>query len=342
MEVVNDEVKEPWAVAFLPDGRFLVTEKAGPVVMLDRDGKKIAAIKGTPKSVVHGQGGMMDVAVHPDFANNGWVYLAFAEGEEKNGRMHSLTTIVRGRINDNTWQEEQVIWRGADEFRAAPGVHFGSRIVFRDGYVFFVIGERGGMMQVQDVTRPNGKIFRLYEDGRVPQDNPFVDTKDAEPGIWSYGHRNPQGLAFDTRNGDLYSTEHGPRGGDEFNLILPGRNYGWPVITHGMNYNGTPITGKTAREGMEQPVIYWTPSIAACGLAFYDGDVFPRWKHDFFAGGLKSQELRRLRVQDRKVVEQEVVLKGSGRVRDVKMAPDGYLYVVFNDPDKLVRLVPVP
>lgn len=195
-------------------------------------------------------------------------------------------------------------------------------------------------MRAQDLKVPYGKIYRLHDDGRVPEDNPFVGQPGVDWGTWTWGHRNPQGLAFDERNGDLYSTEHGPRGGDEFNLIQKGENYGWPIVTHGMNYDGTPITEHTEMEGIMSPVLHWTPSIAACGLAQYVGDAFPEWKDDFFAGGLASQELRRLRVKDRKVVEEEVILKGLGRVRDVKCGPDGYLYLVINDPDQVVRLVP--
>jgi aldose sugar dehydrogenase len=336
LEEVAKGLDIPWAIAFLPDGRRLVTERPGPLRILSQDGELSDPVAGTPKVAHHGQGGMMDVAVHPDYARNGWIYLAYADGE----RQQTLTAIVRGRIKGNRWTDEETIWRGDRKFYGGAGVHFGSRIVFDRGFVFFVIGERGGWHEAQDVKRPNGKIFRLHDDGRVPADNPFVNVEGAEPGIWSYGHRNPQGLAFHPETGDLFSTEHGPRGGDEFNLVLKGRNYGWPVITYGMHYDGRPITSETARAGMEQPVLHWTPSIAACGLACLDGSKFPRWQHDFFAGGLASQEVRRLRLGGGKVIEDEVVVKGIGRVRDVKASPAGLLYLVLNDPHRIVRLVP--
>jgi aldose sugar dehydrogenase len=338
LETVAEGLEAPWAVDFLPDGRFLVTEKAGALRVVGADGKVGAPVGGTPRVAARGQGGMLDVALHPDFERNGWIYLSFSDPAATGDG--ALTAIVRGRIRDGQWVDHEWIWRGEQADYTQSGVHFGTRIVFDGGYVFFVVGERGGMMQAQELSGPKGKIFRLHEDGTVPGDNPFRGVAGALPGIWSHGHRNPQGLAFDRRTGDLYSTEHGPRGGDEFNLIRKGANYGWPVITHGMNYNGTPLTAHTEMEGMEQPVIHWTPSTAACGLAQYDGNAFPRWRGDFFAGGLASRELRRLRVRDRTVIEQELVLKGAGRIRDVKTSPDGFLYLLLNDPDRLVRLVP--
>ncbi|MCE9613019.1 MAG: PQQ-dependent sugar dehydrogenase [Lentisphaerae bacterium] len=339
--VVADGLQTPWSLAFLPDGRNLVTERAGGLRVMAADGAlQPDPVRGTPEVVAHGQGGMLAVAAHPAFATNGWIYLGFSEGWRVAGRPFCITAIARGRILDNQWVDHQWIYRAERRFHTGAGVHFGTRIVFRDGDIFFVVGERGGGMEAQDLTRPNGKIFRLRDDGRVPEDNPFVGTPGAVPGIWSYGHRNPQGLALAPRNGDLYATEHGPRGGDELNLIKRGGNYGWPVITYGMNYDGTPMTALTAMGGMEQPVAYWTPSIAACGLAFYTGDRFTKWNGDLFTGSLKAQELRRLRLIDRQVVEQEIILKNIGRVRDVVCGPDGYLYVVLNEPDRIVRLVP--
>lgn len=339
-EIVASGLHIPWSIAFLPDGRKLITERPGTLKVLDKEGN-LTTVQGTPKVVHHGQGGLMDVAVHPDYEKNGWIYLVFSDGwKGSNGKPVAMTSLVRGKIRDGQWVDEQWLYRADNQFYTNAGVHFGSRIVFRDGYVFFIVGERGSLMRAQDLKVPYGKIYRLHDDGRVPEDNPFVGQPGVDWGTWTWGHRNPQGLAFDERNGDLYSTEHGPRGGDEFNLIQKGENYGWPIVTHGMNYDGTPITEHTEMEGIMSPVLHWTPSIAACGLAQYVGDAFPEWKDDFFAGGLASQELRRLRVKDRKVVEEEVILKGLGRVRDVKCGPDGYLYLVINDPDQVVRLVP--
>ncbi len=344
--VMENGLSKPWAIAFLPDGRKLVTEKAGRLRVIGKDGKlDPQPVAGTPEVMDYGQGGLMEVALHPDFARNGWIYLGFADGErtkDAGGKEEArcITAVARGRIKDHQWTDQQWIHRPEPKFRSASGVHFGTRFVFDKGYIYFVIGERGGMMEAQDTGLPNGKIYRLHDDGRVPADNPFAGTPGAIPGIWSYGHRNPQGLTIDPRDGAIYSTEHGPRGGDELNLILPGRNYGWPVITYGMNYNGTPMTALTAKDGMEQPLVHWTPSIAACGLDLYTGDRFPKWKHDLFAGGLAQQEVRRIRIKDGKVTAQEIVLKNIGRVRDVTGAPDGFIYVILNDPDRIIRLVP--
>jgi glucose/arabinose dehydrogenase len=281
----------------------------------------------------------MEVAVHPDYQKNGWVYLGLSDGTKDDGK-RCITAVARGRIKGHEWTDHEWIYRPDEKFRSGAGVHFGTRFVFDKGYIYFVIGERGGMMEVQDLSNPKGKIFRLHDDGRVPKDNPFVKKSGAIPGIWSYGHRNPQGLVMDPRDGALYSTEHGPRGGDELNLIQPGRNYGWPVITFGMNYNGTPMVAITEKDGMEQPVVHWTPSIAVCGLDIVSGDRFPKWEHDLLVGALAQQEVRRVRVKDGKVVTQEVILKNIGRVRDVACGPDGLVYVILNDPDRLVRLSP--
>jgi len=344
--VVDQGLKNPWAIAFLPDGRRLITEKAGRLRIITADGKlDPVVIEGTPSVIEHGQGGMMEVALHPDYAANGWVYLGISDGtREKDAggkeKARCITAVVRGKIKDHQWTNQEWIYRPDPKFRSGAGVHFGTRFVFDKGYIYFVIGERGGMMEAQNLSLPNGKIHRLLDDGRVPSDNPFVKTPDAIPGIWSYGHRNPQGLAMDPRDGSLYDTEHGPRGGDEVNRIKPGCNYGWPVITYGMNYNGTPMVSITEKEGMEQPLTYWVPSIAPCGLDFYTGDKFPKWKNDLFAGALAQQEIRRIRLLDQKVVSQEIIMKNVGRVRDVATGPDGFLYAILNGPDRLIRLVP--
>ncbi len=338
--VIDGGLKIPWSLAFLHDGSRLVTERPGALRIIDADGTLLPEpVNGTPHVIELGQGGMLDVAISPDYATDGWIYLAFADplpGDEK----RAMLKIVRGRIRDHAWIDEEVIFQAAPDFYTSAGVHFGTRMVFDGGYLYFIVGERNRKMQAQDTSRPNGKIYRIYPDGRIPEDNPFAADKKAIPGIWTYGHRNPQGLAIDPRDHAVYSTEHGPRGGDEFNLIRKGANYGWPVICYGMNYDGSPINGGlTAKEGMEQPLLHWTPSIAACGLTCYTGDKFPNWKYDFFAGGLRG-ELHRIRVQNGKVVADEIVLSGLGRIRDVRTGPDGFLYIVLNQPDRIVRLVP--
>lgn len=346
LETLTEGLHNPWGLAFLPDGRMLVTEKSGPLRILSRDGKQVSdPIKDTPPVMDHGQGGMMAVGVHPDYAKNGWIYLGLADGwrDDKN-KVSTITAVVRGRIKDGAWVDQEWIYRADKQFYTGAGVHFGTRFVFDQGYLYFVVGERGGGLQAQDLKRPNGKIFRLFDDGKLPPDNPFVGQPGAEPGIWSYGHRNPQGLTQDPRDGSLWDTEHGPRGGDEFNRILKGKNYGWPVITYGMDYDGRPMPGSegTAKEGMEQPVKYWTPSIAVCGLTFYTGAKFPKWTNDFLAGSLKAEELHRLRVADGKLIEDEVVLSHAGRVRSVETGPDGLVYLLFNGPDVLARMAPAP
>lgn len=349
--IVAKGLEIPWAIAFLPDGRRLVTERPGRLRIIEADGAlNPKPVSGIPPVIAHGQGGLLEVATHPNFEENGWIYLGFSDGwrveerredsDEIKRSPRTLTAVVRGRLRDGQWTDQEWIYRANARFYTSSGAHFGTRFVFDDGYIYFVVGERGGWHESQDLGRPNGKIFRLHDDGRLPEDNPFVDKPGALPGIWSFGHRNPQGLTQDPRDGALYSTEHGPRGGDELNWVRPGRNYGWPVITYGMNYNGEPITALTSKEGMEQPVTYWTPSIAVCGLDFYTGDAFPNWKNDLFAGALKQQEVRRLRIEERQVVEQEIILKDLGRVRDVAAGPDGYLYIVLNGPDSVIRLVP--
>ena len=334
-----------WSMAFLPDGSILMTQRDGPVWRY-RDGVN-HLVEGTPAVWQNGQGGMLEVALHPDYADNGWIYLGFSEtvGAKEADKEAGMTAIVRGRIQNDKWIDQEWIYRVPGQFHTSAGAHYGTRFVFKDGYLFFGIGDRGRQDMAQDITRPNGKIHRIFDDGRIPADNPFVNEPDAIKSIWSYGHRNPQGLDLHPQTGELWETEHGPRGGDETNLIERGLNYGWPQITYGMNYNGTPITNETAREGMEQPKHFWVPSIAVAGIDFYEGDRFPRWKNNLLVSGMASQELHRLVVADGKVIEDEVVLKGQNRVRDVLSGPDGFVYVALNarSPSRgeLYRLVPV-
>jgi glucose/arabinose dehydrogenase len=340
IETVAEGLDVPWGLAWLPDGRALLTERPGRLRMLVDGQLHPDPIRDTPAVLSFGQGGLMDVALDPDFANNGWVYLAYSHGLAGE-RRQAMTRIVRGRVVDHAWTDQQVLWQAEAEHYSRAGVHFGSRIAFDGkGHLFFSIGDRGAQNQAQELNRPNGKVHRIRTDGSIPSDNPFVDHPGAVKSIYSYGNRNPQGLVFVHDTGKLWSTEHGPRGGDELNLIEAGLNYGWPVITYGINYNGTPITDLTEKPGMEQPVIDWTPSIAVCGLDVYRGDAFPEWRGDLLVGALAYQEVRRVRLDGRRAAEQEVILKGRGRVRDVTVGPDGFIYVALNSPDKLIRLVP--
>jgi glucose/arabinose dehydrogenase len=341
VETVADGVDTPWAIDFLPDGRMLFTEKNGGLRLV-QDGRLLPPVKGVPAVRDAGQGGLMDVAVHPRHAENGWIYLAYSDPATRDGREVSLTVLVRGRIRDGAWVDQETIWKAPLEFyRPGGGVHYGCRIVFdREGFLYFSHGERGRPEDAQNLALPNGKVHRLHDDGRIPADNPFAGRKDAFASIWTYGNRNPQGLDFDPRTGLLWETEHGPRGGDELNLIRRGANYGWPVITYGMNYNGTPVSALTAKEGMEQPVVHWTPSIAVCGIDFYEGTLFPQWRHNLLVSALAQQEVRRVVIEGDRVTAQEVIVKDIGRVRDVAGGPDGAIYLALNQPDRIVRLVP--
>jgi glucose/arabinose dehydrogenase len=338
VETVAEGLDTPWSIAFLPDGRMLVTEKAGRLRLIEEGKLLPEAVGGVPPVWSEGQGGLLDVAVHPDYAKNGWIYLSLSDPGADGTAM---TKVVRGRLREGRLVDLETLFEAPKALYRKGQVHFGSRFVFDGkGYLFFSIGERGQKDDAQDLSRPNGKVHRIHDDGRVPADNPFAKQPGAMPTIWSYGHRNPQGLAQHPVTGALYDAEHGPRGGDELNRVLPGRNYGWPVITYGMNYDGSPITDLTAKEGMEQPVVYWVPSIAVCAIDFYVGDRFPRWKNNLIVSSLAAEELRRLVVDGGRVAKQEVLFKGIGRVRDVVSGPDGYVYVALNGPDRVARLVP--
>lgn len=334
----------PWSITFLPGTKdALIAERDGRLLLV-HDGKlQREPIAGTPRVVARGQGGLMVVQAHPDYAapGNGWLYLAFSDPGENNTTM---TAIVRGRIRDGRWTDEEQIYRADPAHYSRAHHHFGTRLVFDQGYLFFGVGDRGAQNDAQLLWLPNGKMHRIHDDGRVPSDNPFSTTGGPLPTIWSYGHRNPQGIvARPGTTGDalqIWLTEHGPRGGDELNLVKRGANFGWPVITHGMNYNGTPITALTAKEGMEQPVVHWTPSIAVCGLEFYTGDRFPNWKGNLFVGALRQEEVRRLVLEGDRVKSQEVLFRGIGRVRTIHEGPDGLLYVGLETPGRIVRLVP--
>ena len=330
-------LEHPWSIAFLPDGGMLVTERPGRLRVVRDGAVEPTPVAGVPEVHARGQGGLLDVVLHPQFAENRLVYLTYS----KPGARGATTAVIRGRLDGNRLADvEEVIEAQA---WGNGRVHFGSRMVFdREGYLFVSIGERGEKDKAQDLGSHNGTILRLHDDGRVPADNPFVGRDGALPEIYAWGIRSPQGVALHPTTGALWEAEHGPRGGDELNLIRPGANYGWPVITYGINYDGTPITDITAKAGMEQPVHYWVPSIATSGLTIYDGDRFPQWRGDFFIGGLAGQHLARVRVDaNGKVVETEKLLEGVGRVRDVRTGPDGLLYVVIDAPDApILRLEP--
>jgi len=326
----------PWALAFLPDRQgILVTERPGNLRLVGADGKLSAPLDGVPQVWAKGQGGLLDVVLSPDFKQDRLVYLSYAEGGGEGGT--AGTAVGRGRLSEDlkTLKDFQVIFRQAPKL--STGNHFGSRLVFdRDGYLFITLGENNERPTAQDLDKLQGKIVRLYPDGRIPQDNPFVGQPGVRPEIWSYGHRNPQGAALNPWSGTLWDNEHGPKGGDEINLIERGKNYGWPLATHGINYSGAPIPeaqGKTA-PGTVGPRHVWEKSPGISGMAFYDGDRFKAWQHNLFIGALASQELIRLQFDGDKVGHEERLLgELKERIRDVRQGPDGYLYVL-TDEDK--------
>ncbi|MBK5295969.1 MAG: PQQ-dependent sugar dehydrogenase [Vicinamibacteria bacterium] len=338
IEIVADGLTTPWGMTFLPDGRLLVSERPGIVRVLDLGTPLTPPITGTPAVWAQQDGGLLDIAIHPDYAANGWIYLAYCE---PGPAPTSTTKIVRGKIRDGRWVDQQTIYQSPADLYVADNTHFGSRFLFdKAGHLFFTIGDRGTMTDAQSLGNPNGKIHRVLDDGGVPPDNPLVTTPGALGTIWSVGNRNPQGLAWHPVTGELWSTEHGPRGGDELNVIEKGLNYGWPAITYGINYDGTPITDATTAPGLESPIAYWTPSVAPSGIVFYTGDRFPGWKHDLFIAMLLGNQLRRVTVSGHTVTHQETIFKGFGRVRHVVNGPDGLLYVALNDPGRILRLVP--
>lgn len=331
-------LKTPWSLIFMTPDTALVTEVSGKLFQVI-DGKKRAdPVNKTPTVWAKGQGGLLDVAIDPDFAKNGWIYLSFSH-PLKVGSDLAMTKIIRGIIVDNEWQNEQVLFEAKPEHYVKSRVHFGSRITFDDqGYLYFSIGDRSKKDRAQDVSFPNGKIHRILNDGRIPEDNPFVGNSTAYPSIFAYGNRNPQGLVY--ADGSLWETEHGPKGGDELNLIKKGANYGWPVISYGRNYNGTELTPYTHKEGMEQPVSQWNPSIAACGLDVYQGELFKDWNGYLLAGALRFEELRLIKQKNGVYVDELILLKDHGRVRDISVGPDGAIYVVLNEPGEILRLSP--
>lgn len=344
VEVFAEGLEIPWAIDFIDATTALITERPGRLRIVKKGQLLADAIKNTPKVLNEGQGGLMDVAIDPDYKENGWIYLAFShELEKKSGeeRSGAMTKIVRGKIENNTWTNEQVLFEAPHELYRTTRHHYGCRIVFdKKGFLYFAIGERGTGEHAQDITRPNGKVHRINKDGSIPETNPFVNEKDAIKSIYSLGNRNIQGMAIHPETDELWATEHGPMGGDELNLIQSGKNYGWPVITYGINYNGTIITDVKRLPGLEQPVLYWRPSTAVCGLDFYSGELFQKWKNKLMVGALKYEQVSLLDIENDRVMHEEVILKNQGRVRDVQTGPDGAIYVVLNDPGTVLRLTP--
>lgn len=336
-EIVTDSIDIPWGLTFLNDNELLVTEKAG-ILYRVVDGKK-TEVQGLPPVYVRGQGGLLDIAIAPNYKETGIIYFTTSSplGEEKGGHTALYSTQLEGNQLINT----KLLYKG--DYNTKKGQHWGSRISFdNQGHLYFSIGDRGNReVNPQDITRDGGKIYRLNLDGSIPEDNPFVDNDNNRKAIFSFGHRNPQGMITHPESGKIWVHEHGPRGGDEINIIEAGKNYGWPIITYGINYSGTPITDITQKEGLEQPFYYWLPSIAPSGMAFSTSDIYPDWKGDLFVGSLKFEYLERLEIQNNQVVKREKVLDSIGRVRNVEQGPDGYLYVGVEGKG-ILKIVPKP
>ena len=322
-ELVVDGIDIPWGIDFLPDESMLVTEKSGTLYHIV-NGKK-TAIKNVPAVYNRGQGGLLDIKVHPDCKNNNFIFITYAseEGEGKGGN----TALIRAELKNNTLENIKTLYKATPN--TTRGQHFGSRIVIdHQGFIFFTIGERGNRDEnPQDITRDGGKLYRLHIDGSVPKDNPFVGKENAKEAIWSYGHRNPQGMEINPETNTIWLHEHGPKGGDEINIPKKGLNYGWPSITYGKNYSGTTITKDTSKPGMEQPVFYWVPSIAPSGMSFVTSDKYPNLKGNLLSGSLKFQYLEHNILDGENVTKRERLLKDIGRVRSVEEGPDGFIYI---------------
>ncbi len=331
-------LENPWSIAFLPDGRMLVTEREGRLRIVGKDFKlDLKPVEGVPEVVATGQGGLFDVVLHPQYADNGWIYLAYNAPDKGANAGGWGTTLARGKLDGHRLVNVQVLFSMEPKTRAS--LHFGGRIVFDGkGYVYLTLGDRGDMPRAQKLDDHAGSVIRLHDDGRVPADNPFIKQKGAKPEKFTLGNRNMQGAALHPQTGELWTHEHGPQGGDEVNVMRSGRNYGWPVITYGVNYGfGTKIGEGNRKAGMEQPLHYWVPSIAPSGMAFYSGDKFPNWKGNILIGALKDEMLVRLELNGEKIVREERLLKGVvGRIRDVRVGPDGLVYLLTDEQDGVV------
>ena len=323
IEMVVPELTNPWGLTFLPDGAMLITEKSGELIHF-KDGTK-TTITGTPEVSSRNQGGLLDISIHPDYKKNGWIYMTYSSVEGNEEGAH--TALMRAKLEGTALVKQEVLYKGAPNTKKSH--HFGSRIVFdAEGHVFFTIGDRGNRDEnPQDITRDGGKVYRLNTDGSIPKDNPFVGQVGAKEAIWSYGHRNPQGMAIHPKTGAVWTHEHGPRGGDEVNIPEAGKNYGWPVISYGINYSGSSFTEITEKEGMEQPIYYWVPSIAPCGMDFVSNSRYNDLDGSLLVGSLKFKYIERLILKGNTVVGREKLLTDAGRMRNVVMGPDGFIYV---------------
>jgi glucose/arabinose dehydrogenase len=335
LETVASDIAIPWGMAWLPDGALLVTEKSGTLYHI-KNGTQ-TTVKNVPKVYTRGQGGLLDIVLHPDYAKNGWIYITYAsdEGEGTGGN----TKLIRAKLVDGGLTQIESLYKATPN--TTKGQHFGSRIVFdKDGYLYFSIGERGEhFVNPQDLKRDGGKIYRLNDDGSIPQDNPFVGLNGAKEAIYTYGNRNPQGIAKNPATGAIWAHEHGPKGGDEINIIKKGANYGWPVVTYGIDYDDTTISTEKTKPGIENPIYYWLPSIAPSGMTFVTSDKYPEWKGHLLVGSLKFQYLELVKLNGDKVIDRQKIATDVGRVRNVAQGPDGFIYMGVEG-EGIVKIIP--
>jgi aldose sugar dehydrogenase len=340
-KLVSTGIRVPWGIEFVDNEKALITERTGSIRWMINGKLDPKPITGLPTTFVHATGGYMDIAIDPSYSKNGWVYFAFShtKGDTADENATGMTKVIRGKIKDHQWTEEQTLFEVADSLKIPGGNRWGSRLLFdKAGYLLFSIGDMARGMDSQNPGKPTGKVFRINADGSIPKDNPYAGRKDALPAIFSIGNRNVQGIAQHPATGELWATEHGPMGGDELNILKKGANYGWPIITYGVDYDGSIVSTIKVKEGMEQPITQWTPSIGVCPAEFVTGNEFPSWKNNLLVGSLAFEEIRRLVIDKNKVVEEEILMKGVGRVRDLKIGPDGAIYVLLNAPDMILRI----
>ena len=336
VELFSDGYIIPWGMSFLPDGDLIVSDICGKIYRVNYNGNKKMLISNFPEVFYQGQGGLLDVEVHPKFEENNLVYFSFSDLNSES----SFTSIARAELKADSLVNLKIIYKAEKEHYTKSPYHFGSRILFNNEFLYFTIGDRGVMDDAQDLFKPNGKIHRLFDNGDIPLDNPFVNINDSKSSIWCYGNRNPQGLAMDI-DGNIWELEHGPKGGDELNIIRKGYNYGWPIITYGINYNGKKISDKTHMDGMEQPVWHWTPSIAVCGMKFYYGKPFNPWNGNILVTSLKFEYLERVIISNGERTGSEIIYEPGSRVRDVEVGLNGNIFVALEDPGRIVRLTKI-
>ncbi len=340
LEKVIDDLEIPWGMAFLPDNTMLITDRIGKLYLRAANGE-LKTVSGVPDVLALRQGGLLDVELHPNFIDNRLIYLSYSAFKEEGKDTVSTTAIMRARLENNTLQDQEIIFEALPYSKKRH--HYGSRFEFdKDGYLYFSVGDRGSRDEnPQNLDNHNGKIHRINDDGSIPEDNPFVGTENAKPSIYSYGHRNPQGLAIHPVTGTIWEHEHGPRGGDEVNIIEKSINYGWPVISYGINYDGTIFTSIVEKDGMKQPVIYWVPSIAPSGMTFINSDKYPGWDGNLLVGSLRYKYLNLCKVVGSQITDQTMIVKGIGRVRNVEMGTDGFIYFSVDNPGIIYKIVPL-